>query len=61
MMKPCSECGEGVSSRAKVCPHCGIKKPQQSKLQRGLNDAGNAAMGLGCLLTLLAFLALVLA
>ena len=60
-MKPCSECGESVSSRAKTCPHCGIRKPHQSKVQRGLNDAGNAAMGLGCLLTLLAFIVLLFA
>lgn len=26
-IKPCRECGKDVSSEAKVCPHCGIKRP----------------------------------
>lgn len=26
-MRKCRECGQEVSSRAKVCPHCGVKKP----------------------------------
>ncbi|MFQ3392189.1 hypothetical protein P9477_01840 [Enterobacter mori] len=29
-MKKCRECGQGVSSSAKVCPHCGIKNPYAS-------------------------------
>lgn len=27
----CKECKESVSSKAKICPHCGIKKPYQKE------------------------------
>jgi len=30
VMKKCRECGQAVSSSAKVCPHCGIKDPYAS-------------------------------
>ena len=26
-LKPCRECGEQVSTEAKTCPHCGVKRP----------------------------------
>ena len=26
-LKKCRECGQSVSSEAKTCPHCGVKKP----------------------------------
>lgn len=29
-MKKCRECGQAVSSSAKVCPHCGVKGPYAS-------------------------------
>lgn len=29
-LKKCRECGDNVSSSAKTCPHCGIKKPYTS-------------------------------
>lgn len=34
-IKSCRECGKKVSSEAKVCPGCGVKKPYQSPV-RGL-------------------------
>lgn len=34
-MKSCRECGHKVSSEAKICPGCGVKKPYQSPV-RGL-------------------------
>lgn len=34
-MKSCRECGQQVSSEAKVCPGCGVKKPYKSPV-RGL-------------------------
>lgn len=34
-IKSCRECGQKVSSEAKVCPGCGVKKPYQSPV-RGL-------------------------
>lgn len=32
-MKKCRECGHSVSSSAKVCPSCGVKKPYISPLK----------------------------
>lgn len=32
-MKSCKECGQQVSSEAKVCPGCGVKKPYQSPVR----------------------------
>lgn len=32
-MKSCRECGNPVSSEAKVCPSCGIKQPYQSPVR----------------------------
>lgn len=32
-MKTCRECGQPVSSEAKVCPGCGVKKPYQSPVR----------------------------
>lgn len=32
-MKSCRECGQKVSSEAKVCPGCGVKKPYQSPVR----------------------------
>lgn len=37
----CSECGEKVSSTAKLCPHCGAKGPAKKREEM--------AMGIGCL------------
>ena len=51
-LKPCGECKREISGRAKVCPHCGIKKPHEPAFIRGLHTAANACMGLGCLLIL---------
>jgi RNA polymerase subunit RPABC4/transcription elongation factor Spt4 len=40
-LKHCRECGKDVSSKAAVCPHCGIKKP--------VTDSSAAAGCLGLL------------
>ncbi|HHG9064944.1 TPA: hypothetical protein ACPYW1_002552 [Citrobacter freundii] len=32
-MKTCRECGQKVSSEAKICPGCGVKKPYQSPVR----------------------------
>jgi hypothetical protein len=32
-MKSCRECGQKVSSEARVCPGCGVKKPYQSPVR----------------------------
>ncbi|ATM95782.1 Uncharacterised protein [Yersinia frederiksenii] len=32
-LKNCRECNAQVSSEARVCPHCGIKKPYQSRVK----------------------------
>ena len=34
-MTECRECGEEVSSKAKSCPHCGVKNPGKKK-QEGI-------------------------
>jgi hypothetical protein len=47
-LKPCRECGTEVSEDAKVCPHCGVQWPANA-LQLLAGNLG----GLGCLLTLL--------
>ena len=56
MLKPCRECGDPVSDRAKICPHCGIKKPLQHPVLCGINDVANGMMGCGCLLMLIPLL-----
>ena len=30
-MRPCRECGQDVSTKAKTCPNCGIKKPGRTE------------------------------
>ena len=54
-LKPCGECGEAISSRAKTCPHCGIGKPFQSTLQRNLDSTSKASFQVGCTLVILGF------
>ncbi|EOX9506743.1 hypothetical protein [Citrobacter amalonaticus] len=48
-MKSCRECGQPVSSEAKVCPGCGVKKPYQSPV-RGLIFIGIVVIAIykGC-------------
>ena len=59
-LKPCPECKKDISTLAKMCPHCGTKKPFESAVLRGMNSAANAMMGLGCLVLLLVFLFLII-
>lgn len=51
-LKECWECGQPVSRLAKTCPSCGVKDPG-SKTQATLGTCGQAAFGLGIILTLL--------
>ena len=55
-LKPCRECKAKISSRAKVCPRCGLKKPHQHPFARGFNEITNGLMGLGLLLILVPLL-----
>ena len=55
-LKPCSDCGTEISPRAKVCPHCGLKKPHEPKVIRAIGDIGNALMALGLLAILVPML-----
>ena len=55
-MKPCRECKTDISSRAKTCPHCGLKKPHQHPFFRGMEELSNALMGIGLLIILLPIL-----
>ena len=59
-LQPCNECGAEISSHAKTCPHCGIKNPLQSGVQRGLNETAKGLFGLGCGLPLMGFALLIL-
>ena len=34
-MKPCRECKKEISSEAKTCPNCGVKKPHRDKIGMG--------------------------
>lgn len=43
-MRPCRECGQDISTKAKTCPNCGVKKP------------GRKEYGWKSLLLILAFL-----
>ncbi len=56
-LKPCRECKAAISSRAKVCPHCGLKRPHDLAIQHGLNSAAGAFFKVGCALIVLAFVA----
>ena len=55
-MKACRECKTEISSHAKTCPNCGIKKPHQHPFARGFNTFANGLMALGILLILLPLL-----
>ena len=46
-LQPCNECGAEISSHAKTCPRCGVRKPFQSGLQRGLNKTASALFWIG--------------
>ena len=59
-MKPCRECGTVISSRAKECPSCGVDKPFDLAIQRGLNSFANWSMKTGLFLTLLPIIIVVL-
>ena len=59
-LQPCRECKAEISSRAKVCPHCGLKRPHDLAIQHWLNDAAGGMFRLGCGLILLAIIAIVL-
>ncbi len=43
-LKPCRECGQGVSTEVMKCPHCHVKWPHMSEKQRGC-AAGCALLG----------------
>ena len=55
-LKACRECGTAISSRARVCPHCGLKRPHDLAIQHGLNRAAGVCFKAGLALTLLAIL-----
>ena len=41
-LRPCGECGQAISERARTCPHCGISMPFQLSAQRSLEHSLNA-------------------
>ena len=52
-MKPCRVCKKSVAAKAKVCPHCGIKKPGEGSFVHGINSIANYMIGIGALAFLL--------
>lgn len=46
-LQPCYECGEAISVHARTCPHCEVRKPFQSGLQRGLNKTSSVLFWIG--------------
>lgn len=57
-MVKCRECKARISRSANACPQCGAKNPAKGKIEHGLNETSNALMKAGCLLVLLAVLAM---
>lgn len=54
-LKTCRECGKDVSESAKSCPHCGVDHPANK-----LAAAGAKMQRIGCILTLLITLPILL-
>jgi hypothetical protein len=54
-LKACRECGKEVSASAKQCPHCGVEHPANP-----LGALGGSCQSLGCALTLLVTVPIVL-
>lgn len=59
-LKPCRECKTRISSRAKVCPHCGLKRPHDLAIQHALNSTAGALFKVGCALIVLGAVAFLL-
>ena len=55
-LKECVECKASISSYAKVCPKCGVKRPFDLAIQRTLNKASKTFLQLGLLVMLLTWL-----
>ncbi len=54
-LKPCRECGKQVAQAARTCPHCGVDYPSSAAA-----GCGKQMQKVGCALTLLITLPLVL-
>ena len=52
-LKPCRDCKADISTRAKVCPHCGLKRPHDLAIQHSLNSIASVCFKVGLTLTLL--------
>lgn len=46
-MKPCVECGQSISDRARACPHCGRPHPRPGSV--AVFGVAKWFAGLGCL------------
>ena len=57
-LKPCRECKTEISTRAKTCPHCGLKRPHDLAIQHWLHTVGNQLILWGAILTVLAIILL---
>ena len=57
-LKPCRDCKTDISTKAKTCPHCGLKRPHDLAIQHWLNRVGNQLIIWGAILTVAAFILL---
>lgn len=55
-LKPCRDCETPISPRARVCPHCGLRKPHEPAFISGMHQTANGLMALGLLAIILVFL-----
>lgn len=55
-LRPCKECYQGISSHAKVCPHCGRKNPRQGKISFAIDRFSTWLIKVGLVLLLLWFI-----
>ena len=55
-MKECRECSTAISEHAKTCPKCGVKKPFEAPLIRGINSVASAMFYIGVIALLLSFI-----
>ena len=57
-LKPCRDCKTEISTRAKTCPHCGLKRPHDLAVQHWLNTVAKQCFIWGAILTVLAIVLL---
>jgi len=57
-LEPCRDCKTDISTRARICPHCGLNRPHDLAIQHWLNAVAKHCCIWGVLLTVLAIILL---